>query len=183
MDSLDVDKIKHTANNEVVRRLLIRYFIDKGFSESFDKQLYPSIVQDLPMVVLPLANKIEVVPHAVEIDPNQGKAVLGWNLFVLGNQRMYLGETHHNNLSELARQIHSGMITIPEGLQSATARRQTTPKRVITFITRVLGDSRSGYADLLPSQQPFRKPGDGYAGRQTLSGMPQQFFTRSGYGT
>jgi hypothetical protein len=183
MDSLDIHRIKHVANVDVVRRLLIKYFCDKGFMESFDRQLYPSVMQDLPFVIPSLTNKIEIVPHAVEVDPTQGKAVLGWNMFVLGNHRMYLGETHHNNLNELARQISSGLITIPEGINAAaTARRQSTPRRVITFITRVLESHETGYVNLMPSQMPFRQPGDTYAAKQTLSGMPQQFFTRSGYG-
>jgi len=183
LDSYDIDKIKHTANTEVARRLLIKYFVDKGFTESFDRQMYPATIQDLPLVIPSLSTKIEIVPHAKDIDASQGKAVLGWNLFLLGNQRMYLGETHHNSLHDLARQIRSGSIQIPEGIGSyATARRQTTPRRVIHFITRVLSGHESGYIDLNPSNIPFRQPGEPYAAKQTLSGMPQQFFTRSGYG-
>jgi len=182
MDSRTVDTLKHVSNTEVIRRLLIKYFVDKGFFESFDRQLYPAAMQDLPFVVPALASKIEVVPHAENIDTALGKAVIGWNLFCLGNQRMYLGETHHNNLQDLARQIKSGMI-MPEGTQSS-ARRQTTPRRVVAFLTRVLGDHQAGYVDLAPITRPVSQPGDVYgARRNAMSGMPQQFFTRSGYGT
>ena len=90
---------------------------------------------------------------------------------------MYLGETHHNNLQDLSRQIKSGMI-LPEG--HFTAKRQTTPRRIITFMTRVLGDHKAGYVDLAPSN--VTDPNKAYSGRNTMSGMPQQFFTRSGYG-
>jgi hypothetical protein len=181
IDSYTIDRIKHIANTEVVRRLLIKYFMDKGFTESFDRQMYPAVIQDLPMVIPVLSNKLEIVPHAKEIDTSMGRAVLGWNLFVLGNQRMYLGETYHNSLHDLARQIRSGLIRVPEAGYH-TARRQTTPRRVITFITRVLGDHEVGYVDLNPSTRPVMKPGELYAAKQTLMGMPQQFFTRSGYG-
>jgi hypothetical protein len=181
MDSQIVDKLKHITNTEVIRRLLIKYFVDKGFVESFDRQMYPGIIQDLPMVIPALANKVEVVPHAEDIDTALGKAVIGWNLFVLGNQRMYLGETHHNNLQDLARQIHAGVI-MPEGTM-ASARRQTTPKRIVSFLTRVLSDHQSGYVDLAPTTRPPSDPGQAYGGRNTMNGMPQQFFTRSGYGT
>lgn len=184
LDSYVNDNIKHLTNTEVVRRLLIKYFCDKGFSESFDRQMYPAVVQDMPLVLPALSNKIEIVPHAKEIDTSLGKAVLSWNLFVLGNHRMYLGDTYHNSLHDLSRQIRSGLITVPEGIGSyATARRQSTPRRVTHFITRVLGNHDSGYVDLNPSTVPFRKPGEPYAAKQTLMGMPQQFFTRSGYGT
>lgn len=185
MDSHVVDTIKHVANTEVIRRLLIKYFLDKGFTENFDRQLAPSMVQDLPFVIPVLANKLEIVPHAVEIDPSMGKARLGWNLFVLGNHRMYLGETYHNNLSDLARQIRSGLVRMTAESQqfsSSAARRQTTPRRVVAFITRVLGDHEAGYIDLRPGSSHPMQPGEPYAARQTMMGMPQQF-ARSGYGT
>lgn len=182
LDSQTIDKIKHITNTDVVRRLLIRYFIEKGFAESFDRQMYPSIIQDLPIAIPSLSNKIEIVPHAEDVDPAMGKAILGWNLFVLGANRMFLGETFHNNLQDLARQVKSGLIMIPEG-NVANACRQTTPRRVVSFITRVLEQSQAGYVDLAPTAMPPRPPGQPYAARTTLMGMPQQFFTRSGYGT
>lgn len=181
IDSMDIDRFKHVLNTEVIRRLLVKYFIDKGFTESFDRPMYPAIMQDLPLVITALSNKMEIVPHADNVDTSMGRAVLGWNLFVLGNQRMYLGETYHNSLHDLARQIRSGLIRVPTG-GFQTARHQTTPRRIITFITRVLGTKDSGYIDLSPSTQPIRSPGEPYAGKATLSGMPQQqFFSRAGY--
>ena len=172
MESVQLDNIKHLANIEVVRRMLIKYFMDKGYTESFDRQLHPTLLQDLPAVLPILSNKIEVVPFAEEIDSSMGKARIGWNLFVLGNQRMYLGETSHNDLKGLARQIHSGLI-LPSEFGSS-ARRQTTPKRIITFITRVLGDSKSGYVDLAPTQLANTMP------MSSRSGMPKQFISRGG---
>lgn len=184
LDSYAVDRIKHVANTDVIRRLLIKYFHDRGFSESFDRQMYPAIVQDLPLTIPVLSNKIEVVPHAKEIDTSLGRAVLGWNMFILGNHRMYLGETYHNSLRDLSRQIKMGAIKIPDGMGTfATARRQTTPRRVIHYITHVLGEHESGYVDLNPMTSPLRSPGEPFMARQTMLGMPQQMFTRSGYGT
>lgn len=182
MDSYDIDRIKQSTNLEVIRRLLIKYFIDKGFSESFDRQLYPSLIQDLSSIIPVLSSKIEVVPHVEEIDVSQGKAVLGWNMFVLGTHRMYLGETYHNNLQDLARQIKSGQILIPEGVMSS-ATRQTTPRRVIHFVMRVLEHKKSGHVDLNPGSNRITAPGESYRIRNPMLGMPQQFFTRSGYGT
>lgn len=184
LDSLDIDRLKHLSNTEVIRRLLIRYFVDKGFKNSFDRQMYPATVQDLPAVIPILSTKIEVVPHAKEIDTGLSRAVLSWNLFALGSHRMYLGDTYHNDLRDLARQIKSGFIKVPDGIGTyATARRQSTPKRIIVFITRVLSDNESGYIDLNPTSVPARSPGEPYAAKQTLMGMPQQFFSKSGYGT
>jgi hypothetical protein len=179
IDSYAIDKFKHVLNTEAIRRLLIKYFIDKGFTESFDRQMYPALVQDLPMVIPVLSNKLEIVPHAQDLDTSMGRAVLGWNLFVLGGQRMYLGETHHNSLHDLARQIRSGMVRVPES-GFHTARRQTTPRRVIAFVTRVLSNHEGGYVDLNPTTRPLRAPGEPFAARQTMMGMPQQFFARTG---
>lgn len=181
MDAFAADRIKHLSNTEVVRRLLIRYFIDKGFNESFDRHVYPGVLTDLTSVIPTLASKLEIIPHAESIDNSIGKARLGWNLFVLGTHRMYLGETFHNDLHALARGIRSGVVPIPEDTYS-TARRQTTPKRIITFITRVLGEHDDGFVDLSPSKNPT-KPGEMFQAKQTMMGMPQQFFSRSGYGT
>ena len=182
IDARTIDRIKHVSNTEVVRRLLIQYFKYKQFGESFDRLLYPTLMQDLPRVIPILASKVEIVPHAVEIDPALGKAVLGWNLFVLGTNRMYLGESYHNNLIDLARQIKTGLINVPFG-GHGTARRQTTPRRVITFITRVMGDNMAGYVDLNPLSRPIRSMDEPYRARGLMSGFPQQFFGRSGYGT
>jgi hypothetical protein len=182
MDSYDIDRIRQRTNVEVVRRVLIKYFMDKGFVESFDRQLHPSIIQDLPTAVPPLASKIEVIPHVEDLDMSQGKAVLGWNLFVLGSHRMYLGETYHNDLHGLARQIKAGAILLPEGT-TATATRQTTPRRIVHFITRVLEHKKSGHIDLSPTTGPTSAPGEPYQAKNSMSGLPQQFFSRSGYGT
>ena len=95
---------------------------------------------------------------------------------------LFRSDTYHNDLRDLARQIRSGSIKTPDGVGVyATARRQTTPRRVIIFITRVLGDNESGYTDLNPTANG-KAPGEQFAARQTLMGMPQQFFSRSGYG-
>jgi hypothetical protein len=178
MDSYTIDKMKHLSNTEVVRRLLIKYFMDKGFTESFDRQLYPSVVQDLPLAIPILMDKIEIEPFAENIDALSSRATLGWNLFVLGNHRMFLGNTEHNDLSALARQIRSGVI-MPEGVSSA--RRQTTPRRVVAFITRVLSNHEGGYVNLMPSTKQM-VPGEPYQARGAMSGVPNQF-GRAGYGT
>lgn len=181
MDTYTAEKLKHLSNTEVVRRMLIKYFMDKGFTDSFDRHLYPAILQDLPMAIPQIANKIEIAPYAEEIDSQLGKAALGWNLFVLGNQRMYLGQTYYNDLQGLARQIQSGFIQVPEG-GPANSRLQTTPRKVITFIARVLGSHDAGYTDLSVSQNApqMAQP---YQSKSSMMGMPQQFFARSSYGS
>jgi len=181
IDSFDIDRIKHFANTNVINSLLVKYFKDKGFTESFDNQLYPAVLQDLSITIPSLYNKIEVVPSASDVDLSTDRAVLSWNLFALGNHRMYLGDTYHNGLHDLARQIRGGMVTIPEG-NHGSARRQTTPRRVVSFIGRVLGDHDDGYVDLSVDSLKNVNVNDPFYGKQNILGLPQQFYTRSGYG-
>lgn len=179
MNDLDRIKIHQAANAEVVRRTLVSYFSNKGFAESFDKSVNPILIQDLPYVNIGLENKVEIEPHAVEIDPSTSRAVLGWNLFVLGNQRIYLGETYHANLLDLARQIKFGSI-MPES--TITTRRCTTPRRIINFIERVLSKSESGIVDLSPRDRGIATSPRSYKPLGHPGSQEGQFMTRSGYG-
>lgn len=158
MNNTSIDRLKHKLNTEVVRRMLIRYFKGKGFAESFDRQVYPAILQDLTVAIPALGPKVEIEPHTVEVNPATGRAVIGWNLFVLGNHRMYLGETHHRDLTQLAHQIQNGQMVLPEGGGDTSARFQSTARQVVNFITRVLAKSDAGYVDLNPGEPGGQLP-------------------------
>jgi len=84
-----------------------------------------------------------LIPHAIEVDPTNGFARLGWNLFVLGNQRMYLGETEHTELQELARQLDSNTPIITED-GDQIFRQARTARDIINWVSRVLGKSNAG---------------------------------------
>lgn len=136
------DRLELALNEELVRRLLIKFFAERGFKENFDRSVYPPVLQDLTEAVSQLSGKIELEPYALEIDPQTGYARIGWNLFLLGNQRMYLGETDHSDLSELAKQIDEGQFVIQESDQ--VARQTRTAREIVTWISRALGRSMSG---------------------------------------
>ena len=174
MDPKFVDQFRHSLNNEVARRLLIRYFLNKGY-ECFDQLIYPPLIQDLPYAIQEMVDKVEVIPHAKNIDPLSDSATLGWNLFVLGHQRIYLGETYHNGLKQLALQLQRGAVIA----ESQMATHQTTPKRIVAFIIRILESHEGGFVNLTPRVMPLnmRRPQIGGAN------MAHTFFTRSGYGT
>ncbi len=176
MNDIQRMRVQHAANTEAVRRMLVKYFMEHGFKESFDKIVNPAAIQDLPFSNPGLDTKIDIEPHALEIDPTTSHAVLGWNLFVLGNQRMFLGESHHSNLSELARQIKQNQIRAES---ISMTRRCTTPRRIITFIERVLSSTDGGYVDLSQRNKPmalrpraFRPIGNG-------GSAESQFYTRT----
>lgn len=135
------EKLQVHLNTELVKRLLIRYFKRKGFEDSFDVKVYPPSLQDIPEVIPELSNKIEVVPFVIETDPHTKFVRIGWNLFVLGNQRMFLGESEHASLRELEDSRHYNAAS---QLPSMASRRQTTPKKIVYFICKVLGDKEQG---------------------------------------
>lgn len=180
MNDLQRARIKQAANTEAVRRILIKYFIDRGYTESFDRSVNPVMIQDLPYANIGMDTKVEIEPHALDIDPTTGRGVLGWNLFVLGNQRIFLGETYHNSLLELARQIKSGQIQ-PAAVTGT--RRCTTPRRIITFIERVLGDRDGGHVDISPRDRPMAVRPRAYRPLGNAGSQESQFYSRSGYGT
>lgn len=146
------NKLELLFNKELIRRLLIKYFNEKGVKDNFDIKIYPLIIQDLTESVPELFGKVEIIPHAINLDPQTGSAKIGWNLFVLGNQRMYLGETEHSNMANLASQISSGSINDDE--EEWIHRNGRSPRDIIKFISRILGNSTNGiisHSDVAPS--------------------------------
>lgn len=180
MDTRDIDRIRHYANTDVIRRLMIRYFLQKGYGNSFDRQVYPPALQDITGVIPELGAKLEVIPHALDVNPILGTAKVGWNMFVLGNQRIFLGESYHDNLTELARQLAAGAIQ-PVG-DVSKARKQTTPRRIISFVTRVLERHDGGYVNLSnkATSLPAAGPGQRSDFKPQLGGPFTQAVT--GYG-
>jgi hypothetical protein len=182
MDNLQLNTIKHAANAEAIRRLLIKYFLEKGFSNFAHERVYPALLNDLPYVIPILGSKVEIIPFAKDIDNVLGKATLGWNLFVLGDFRMSLGNTIHRDLMDLSRQIRSGTFSVPSNA-SQQCTNACVPRQIITFIVRILGEHEDGYVDLVPSARGLRMPGEIIQNKNILMGQPQQYFTKSGYGT
>lgn len=138
------ERIRTALNAELTRRLLNRYFVMKGYTESFDKRIYPPILQDMAMLVPQLFGKIEIVPSVEDIDPNTGVVKLNWNLFALGNNRMWLGQSAHTNLSEVRTPIAGP-------LMSTARMTHATPKRIIEYLVKVLGNSKSGDLTIVPN--------------------------------
>ena len=179
MDHGFIDKFRQALNSDVAQRLLVKYFVSKGF-DHFDRLLYPPFIQDMAQTIPEFADKLEVVPHCTNIDPMSDSAMLGWNLFVMGTQRQYLGETYHVGLNQLAMQLQQGQVLSENQL----ATRQTTPKRIIHFVTTALARHKSGYLNLTPKVSPLpSQRQQSYRPRVGASGMASTMFTRSGYGT
>jgi hypothetical protein len=172
MDSTFIDKFRHALNADVAQRLLIKYFVSKGY-DNFDRLLYPPIIQDMAQMIPEMADKIEVVPFCEIIDPLSDTATLGWNLFVMGIQRQFLGETHHVGLASLALQLQQGQVLS----ENMLATRQTTPRRIVKFVIDVITKHKAGYINLTPRVMPLALHG---RGSYNPGG---QMFARSSYGT
>jgi hypothetical protein len=133
-------------NREYMRRLIIQYFVKKGFVESFNVRIHPPLLQDLPILIPQLMGKVEIIPYVEDIEPNTGIVRLGWNLFLLGNKRMYLGESTHTNLIE----IRCPVLNVGMGDVNAQHINQATPRRILNFIVNVLSKDKMGDITAVP---------------------------------
>lgn len=139
------ERIHAALNRELIKRMLVQYFVQKGFEESFDQKIYPPTIQDLPQQVPQLASKIEIEPYVEDIDPRTGMVRLGWNLFILGTKRQYIGESTHTSLNEVQASVAG-----PLNNQPRNSLRNTTPRKIVEFIVKVLGDSKNGDVTAMP---------------------------------
>lgn len=143
--------VYYALNKELLRRMLTKYFFDKGFKESINRRIYPPIIQDIVLKIPQISGKVEVVPYVEDIDPYSNLVTLGWNLFVLGTKRMYLGESTHTSLAEIKNNIAGPIWS--EGINSI---EYVTPKKVISFIVEILGESKVGDLAKAPKQYKER---------------------------
>lgn len=155
------DRLRAALNEELIRRLLIRYFSNKGF-ENFNKKLYPPLMQDIAIQIPQLLGKLEISPYAEDIDPNTGVFKLGWNLYVQGVHRMFLGYSTHTNLSEVRTSVQGPLAALGRGSHA-------TPKRVVEFVTKILGKSKGGDIAAMPKNLSIR-PGMLPLGSGDMSG-------------
>lgn len=132
-------QLAKALNVELCKRYLVRYFKGKGFTENFNKKIYPPTIQDLPMLVPQITDKIEIEAVVNDINPLTGQHKLGWNLYVFGVHRMYLGESTHVDMSDVMSTVN---ISGGEPLQKVN---YSTPKRVINFITKMIAKDKNGY--------------------------------------
>lgn len=43
--------VYYALNRELLRRVLIKYFFDKGYQENINQRIYPPTIQDLPVLI------------------------------------------------------------------------------------------------------------------------------------
>lgn len=104
MDNLTKKQLLKTLQKEFVRRNLIQYFESKGY-DNFLIKPYPPSLMDITERINVLDGVIEVEHYLEDINVKNNMIKVGWNLFVLGNQRAFLGHTTHQNLTEIENGI------------------------------------------------------------------------------
>lgn len=145
-----VERLRYALNSEFVRRNLIKYFVEKGFKETFNKTVYPPMLQDITVKIPELASKVEIQPFVKETHPATGQTTIGWNLFVFGQNRMELGDSTHANQADLARSSYGPT-------PASISTNMKTPKEIIDHIVMVLKNDRMGLVKSAP-QSPLPEP-------------------------
>lgn len=130
MDNTIKNSLVKALQKEFVRRNLIKFFIEKGI-DNFLISPYPPMMLDISERIPQLNGALEVKYYLEDINLQSNIIKLGWNLFVLSNNRMFLGYTNHVNISEVENGVnciknHDGPITI---------------KQLIEYVISVLGKS------------------------------------------
>jgi hypothetical protein len=144
---MDIDllvrRVGVVLNRELVRRLLVRYFVGKGFVD-FGVRVVPAQVGDVGVVVPGLVGKVEVVPFVVDVFPESGGVRLGWNLFVLGCHRLFLGESFHASLVDVDQVVRGPLM----GVGGGGGVGGVSVGEVVDFVVDVLGGDREGVVDI-----------------------------------
>lgn len=141
-----MNNLRLIIRRQMVKKQLGDYFSDKSISES--SGIYPPVMTDLPVVVPRLYNKVEIRPYIESIEPGTEIVKMGWNLFVLGIDRKFLGYTIHESIDKLHEPV-----TNDTGID--TSVRYGTPKEVIDFIIESLEKHRD---DLLADGSATARP-------------------------
>lgn len=142
-DRMLLDKVRHALNAEFIKRSLTKYFVNKGFQD-FKTLVYSPMIQDMPKAIPELAHKVEVVPYVKEVMPATGQVTIGWNLFVLGVNRMELGDSTHANMADLQRAIYG---PAPHSLST----NMKSPADIIEFVVKVMKNSQDGMVHPSPA--------------------------------
>jgi hypothetical protein len=129
--------IKHDLSailrKELIRRSLNQYFQEKGY-DNFLVSPYPPTLVDLPDRVPMLMGLVEIAYSVNNINMANNMVDVVWNVFVLGNKRIFVGKTSHDSFSNIENSINdisnhfNGPLTI---------------EKIIEIIVEFLGDSEA----------------------------------------
>jgi len=128
MDPKLVNNIRNVLSIVTIKKQLSEYLGSKNINPS--TMVYPPLIQDIQCIP-EISNRIELIPHMEELDPASGNIKVGWNLFVLGTNRLELGYTIHESFSDLKQPEPS-----KKGMENSLC--YTTGEEILNFITKTL---------------------------------------------
>lgn len=114
-----------------------RIEIDRIFDNSEYYLLFkisPLKLLDLPYDIPALSDLIEIVPFVEDINNATGEITVGWNLFVDGIYRMYLGSTKFESI----KQVQEALKTKANNTKEINS--DVDGKSLIQFITSIIRD-------------------------------------------
>lgn len=129
MDPKLLNNVRMILGLTVIKQQLNEYFENKQIN--MESLLYPPIIQDMNESVPDISNKVELTPFMEELDPTSGYVKVGWNLFVMGTNRKFLGYTVHESLEDL-KQPSDGKKAME------TSLRYATPNDIVEFIVETI---------------------------------------------
>jgi len=98
MDPKLLNNIRNILSIVAIKKQLAEYLENKQIMS--ETLVYPPLIQDL-QTIPEISNRVELIPFMEELDPTSGFIKVGWNLFVLGTNRKFLGYTVHQSLEDL----------------------------------------------------------------------------------
>jgi len=128
MDPKLINNIRNILSIVTIKKQLSEYLESKDISPS--TMVYPPLIQDL-QCMSEISTRVELIPYMEELDPASGSIKVGWNLFILGTNRLDLGYTIHESLSDLKQPEPSR-----KGMENSLC--YTTGEQILNFIVNTL---------------------------------------------
>jgi len=140
MDPKLLNNIRNILGIVAIKKNLTEYLERKEISP--DSLVYPPLIQDV-QTIPEISNRVELIPYMEELDPTSGFIKVGWNLFVLGTNRKFMGYTVHESLEDLKQ---------PQATKKSKERSlcYTTGKEVLEFIIDTLQKYNEDHVSLGP---------------------------------
>jgi len=135
MDPKLINNIRHILDISNIKNQINEFI--KTNEIATESLLYPPSLSNL----LVISDKIELVPFMEELDPSGGNFRAGWNLFVFGTNRKFLGYTTHQTIDELQQ-------SEPSEYSMQNSLCETTWGEVIDFIVETMQKYEDGPTSL-----------------------------------
>lgn len=143
---MNTASIKKILTKELLRNKLEAYFQEKEMG--YEEKMYPPMLQDIMLRIPAITKYIDVSPFVEDVDPVNGTVSMGWNLYVLGTKRMYLGSSTHKSVQEFQNPAMWGK-------ENQFAKKIVTPEKIIKFISEELSSHDLEFIEAL---KPINAP-------------------------